>query len=661
MRRVLRITPWRRLFARYLDYVFFALLFVLLLKILPDYIYEPIDSLFTYSLSRVITPFIHMGEGYSKSTVEFLMLLFILLFIVFILLLFSLLFSLIEAVFISTMGTTPFKALLKIRILDKNRKKLSFANSLKRSFLVLFKGWGLGIFPIFIITYILSYIKLKTKRTTSWDQSAKSLAYCGRSNFTRSATATLLSFLFPVLLLLALSEENPNKMAENNSLQKECNFLKKTVSEKGKITTKTSETATILNSAKEKKGTNVSSLEQVPAGTALIVSCSKDSRPTGIGSGFFITNNLLVTNSHVVDNSFTKDKLKVVYIETHKNIRDIGYVLDEDKKNDLAIIKTVKNTHHFLSLGNYRQVKMGDEVFVLGSPRGYMGTLSKGIVSAKRIIKGLRVLQITAPISKGSSGSPVLSKDLKVVAIASSIQEDSQNINFAVPVTYLKKLIRENKKIGTLSTSNQERKSYKKNLDEYQKSAQRGDTKAQYNLGVIYKYGQDVHQNYKQAFYWFQKAGEQGHTESQYNLGMMYKKGQGVHQSYTHAAYWFQKAGEQGHTESQYNLGMMYKTGQGVHQSYTHAAYWFQKSSEKEHTESQYNLGMMYALGRGVPKDLTISYAYFDLAVLNGDKSVTKYRNKVVDLLSSEQMERAKRISYQMQQKQNQRKPASNK
>ncbi len=598
--------------------------------------------------------------------VEFLMLFFILLFLVFIFLLFFLLLSLIEAVFISTMGTTPFKALLKIRILDKNRKKLSFANSLKRSFLVWLKGWGLGIFPIFIITYILSYIKLKTKRTTSWDQSAKSLVYCGRLNFTRSATATLLLFIFPVLLHLALSEENPNKTAKNNSLQKDCDFLKKTVSEKDKTTTKISETATILNSVKEKEGTNISSLEQVPAGTALIVSCSKDGRPTGTGSGFFITNNLLVTNSHVVNSSFTKDKLKVVYIETydekHENIRDIGYVLDEDKKNDLAIIKTVKSTNHFLSLGNYRQVKMGDEIFVLGSPRGYMGTLSKGIVSAKRIVKGLRrILQITAPISKGSSGSPVLSKDLKVVAIASSIQEGSQNINFAVPVTYLKKLIRENKKIGILSQSNQERKSHKNNLDEYQKLAQQGDTKTQYNLGVMYKYGQGVHQNYKQALYWFQKAGEQGHTEAQYNLGMMYKKGQGVHQNYKQALYWFQKAGEKGHTKSQYRLGLMYKTGQGIPQNYKQALYWFQKAGEKGHTESQYNLGMMYGLGKGVPKDLTISYAYFDLAVLNGDKSVTEYRNKIVDLLSSEQMEKAKRISHQMQQKQNQRKPAFNK
>ena len=102
------------------------------------------------------------------------------------------------------------------------------------------------------------------------------------------------------------------------------------------------------------------------------------------GSGFFITKSLLVTNSHVVENAAVRYNIKIVAIKTQQGIEDIGFVFAEDKENDLAIIKTIKKTHRPLKPGEYNKVKMGDEIFVLGSPQGLVGTLSKGIVSAKR-------------------------------------------------------------------------------------------------------------------------------------------------------------------------------------------------------------------------------------------------------------------------------------
>ena len=513
----------------------------------------------------------------------------------------------IEAIFIHTIGTTPFKALLKIYILDINRQNLSFIDSFKRSVLVWVKGLGLGFPIIVVITSIISYIKLKNKKITSWDQSAKSFVYCGRLNFVRVGTAILSAFIFFIFIGIDKydrfidkynnEEENIlDKITEKNQIEKENNFLKEVVSEENKIPS--------LN------------LDKISETTALVVSGTKDSLNTG--SGFFVTKNLLVTNSHVVKNAVIQKGFKKVYIETQQRIRDMGYVFAEDKENDLAVIKTVKNVHKSLSLGNYNQVKMGDEIFVLGSPQGFVGTLSKGIVSAKRKSKNFQLLQITAPISQGSSGSPVLSKDLKVIAIASSIVRNGQNINFAVPVIYLKKLIRDNEKT-LIKISQLDLKSYfslEKNIKDFKPYKSIIDRKIE-NFRLT-----DKNKNYRQTFDMYQELAMQGDANAQYNVGSMYNYGRGISQDYSKAVYWFQKASKQGDAKAQYSLGMMYISG------------------------------------KGVSKDFITAYAYLNLAVLNGNKSAVKLKTKLAGILSSDEMVKAQRIAFQINQKINPRKPA---
>jgi hypothetical protein len=83
--------------------------------------------------------------------------------------------------------------------------------------------------------------------------------------------------------------------------------------------------------------------------------------------------------------------------------------------------------------------EIGDSVYAIGNPRGFEGTFSTGNVSAYRKfgpLTGLR-MQLTAPISPGSSGGPVLNSFGEVVGVAVSSLGDSQNINFAVPRVYL--------------------------------------------------------------------------------------------------------------------------------------------------------------------------------------------------------------------------------
>ena len=68
------------------------------------------------------------------------------------------------------------------------------------------------------------------------------------------------------------------------------------------------------------------------------------------------------------------------------------------------------------------------------------------------------------------------------------------------------------------------------------------------------------------------KAAEKGDSESQFNVGLMYAKGDGVEQDYSEAARWFRMSALQGNASSQFVLGMMYSNGDGVRQDYTEAS-----------------------------------------------------------------------------------------
>ena len=94
-----------------------------------------------------------------------------------------------------------------------------------------------------------------------------------------------------------------------------------------------------------------------------------------------------------------------------------------------------------LSLGNSDTVQVGETVYAVGNPQGLEGTFSQGIVSSIRQVGSDKVLQITAPISPGSSGGPVLNSKGEVIGVSVATFRGGQNLNFAIPSNYLKVLI----------------------------------------------------------------------------------------------------------------------------------------------------------------------------------------------------------------------------
>jgi TPR repeat protein len=92
--------------------------------------------------------------------------------------------------------------------------------------------------------------------------------------------------------------------------------------------------------------------------------------------------------------------------------------------------------------------------------------------------------------------------------------------------------------------------------------AVRGDTSAQFSLGVMYQYGQGVRRNDVEAVKWYRLAADQGKAEAQCYLGIMYSNGYGVPKNDAEAARWYRLSAEQGFARAQAYLGAMYADGE---------------------------------------------------------------------------------------------------
>lgn len=139
----------------------------------------------------------------------------------------------------------------------------------------------------------------------------------------------------------------------------------------------------------------------------------KDGKLKGSGTGFFIKEDgALVTNYHVMAEGVRAD-VKL----SSGEVLSIKGILSEDREADLILLDIAAKERSFPALKlTDKKIETGQPIFVVGSPFGLEGTVSDGIVSAIREIPRIgKFLQITAPISKGSSGSPVLNMQGEVV------------------------------------------------------------------------------------------------------------------------------------------------------------------------------------------------------------------------------------------------------
>lgn len=128
--------------------------------------------------------------------------------------------------------------------------------------------------------------------------------------------------------------------------------------------------------------------------------------------------------------------------------------------------------------------------------------------------------------------------------------------------------------------------------------AEAGDVFTQYNLGLMYYYGDGAYTDINKSVKWLTRAAEQGYADAQYHLGVMYNNYvKAPNLDYNQAMYWYKKAAAQNHADAQNNIGILYQNGQGVEQDLTIAKQWYTKSCENGFAEGCQNQQMLTKAG----------------------------------------------------------------
>ena len=157
--------------------------------------------------------------------------------------------------------------------------------------------------------------------------------------------------------------------------------------------------------------------------------------------------------------------------------------------------------------------------------------------------------------------------------------------------------------------------------------------------------------NYTKAASLYRKAAEKGEARAQNDLGLMYQEGKGVRKNNKKAAEWWRKAAEQGEARAQFNLGWMYKEGKGVLEDYQKAVEWYRKAAEQGEPNALNNLSVMYIKGHGVKKDMPAAYALLLLAVKEGNETARNRANKMKKKLTTEQVMARQKIAREWEQR----------
>ncbi len=157
------------------------------------------------------------------------------------------------------------------------------------------------------------------------------------------------------------------------------------------------------------------------------------------GSGFFLRPGQVVTNLHVIRGAFRAD---IKTLDGKGKTYPVAGAVAVDEEGDLALLSVDMPADRARSSELATVLPdEGEQIFVIGNPLKLEGSVSDGIVSAVREVPNVgRIIQITAPISHGNSGSPVFNLEGKVVGVVTVKVTNGQNINLAIAADRVRQL-----------------------------------------------------------------------------------------------------------------------------------------------------------------------------------------------------------------------------
>lgn len=184
-------------------------------------------------------------------------------------------------------------------------------------------------------------------------------------------------------------------------------------------------------------------VRKVKPAVVSIITYDADGEPLMTGSGFFIDHGKVVTNLHVIRGA---TKVEIKMLDGKGRTYPVAGLLDVDTGGDLALMRVDMPQDRLRSIELATDLPdEGETIFVIGNPLKLEGSVSDGIVSAVREVPNVgRIIQITAPISHGNSGSPVFNLRGQVLGVVTVKVTNGQNINLAIAAARVRELHGEN-------------------------------------------------------------------------------------------------------------------------------------------------------------------------------------------------------------------------
>lgn len=202
--------------------------------------------------------------------------------------------------------------------------------------------------------------------------------------------------------------------------------------------------ATLLMASTRAQAESISELNERLGGAVFkLVLRDAYGAEVGSGTGWVVAPGVIATNAHVVD-----DAAAVQLVGRKQKKLEAQAVLISSEGADLALL-SVKGALPPPIPRAPVDPKAGTRVVIIGSPLGLAGSVSEGIVAAVRMDSGVEfgldakepLMQMTASISPGSSGSPVLDAEGRVVGVAVGLVTTGSDLYFAIPVSRLHALV----------------------------------------------------------------------------------------------------------------------------------------------------------------------------------------------------------------------------
>jgi tetratricopeptide (TPR) repeat protein len=192
-------------------------------------------------------------------------------------------------------------------------------------------------------------------------------------------------------------------------------------------------------SVKAQKETLPDLIRRVKPSVVSVVTYNAKGEALTSGSGFFVRPGQVVTNLHVIDGAHHAE---VRTFDGKGRVYPVQGMLDVDDEGDLAILSLNVPQDRARSLDLSPTIpEEGESIFVIGNPLRLEGSISDGIVSAVREVPDLgKIIQITAPISHGNSGSPLFNMKGQVVGVVTMKIVNGQNINLALSASRVMQL-----------------------------------------------------------------------------------------------------------------------------------------------------------------------------------------------------------------------------